>query len=610
MDAHILECYMFRLPDEIVVRILLGCSYSDILFFASTCRRYSNVVSNSATIQLHIELEANGLQTTERSLEYTKDHTSLLKKLRRHRDAWLDLNIRSSTNYDCNLEEGTLWELRDGVFAKALRHNQPESIFLLPFDFDGTRTQVNFGTAFDEFTMDLSQDLIVLAGVEADQLSHGWLRLCSSTTGQAHPQARKPLLELDLGFEVRVGQVRAGLPPSLTLEIKNDLVAAKFECTIELVYEILIWNWKTGRLMHRINSDNGLCSFGFLDSDRLIVWSARRSTDKSFNLPPISLVVYAQLSCAGPGYEVPDSGVLNISSLPTLQPAFTFRFPKLKASNSVRREDFLLRSDYGSGSRIGVSSPFTCSRALTLGLTMSIQLRGDMCSLRIFVDALQLVRHMELAQGRSISELDWDEWGEHATRWFHARHPTHRIGWMFGSRSMSQGEHLSVVDFHTPTVRRHANRRQNTYFSPKRSEEFIAERLNQINQGCFPNAFSEDDIKYGQLDGWNRATMDENAVIIDFVTSQEPTIISLFKKPVTSRLPYRIVTLVQLLGGHEGWLISGKQLIGMGVCFCAATRLFTHCSPCAWQGSGWTTSADELTVYTIGGSDDEDTNNL
>ncbi|KAG8734847.1 hypothetical protein FRC12_018329, partial [Ceratobasidium sp. 428] len=268
-----------------------------------TCRKYSRIASNSTSLQLHIELEANGLQTTERSLKYTEDHTSLLKKLRRHRDAWLDLNIRSSTNYDRNLEEGTLWELRDGVFAKALRYNQPESIFLLAFDSDGTRTQINFGTAFDEFTMDLSQDLIVLAGVEADQLSHGWLRLCSSTTGQAHPQAQKPLLELELGFEVRVDQVRAGLPPSLTLEIKNDLVAAKFECAIELVYEILIWNWKAG-------------SFGFLDSDRLIVWSARRSTAKSSNIPPISLVVYAQLSCAAPGYDAPNSGMFNIPSPP------------------------------------------------------------------------------------------------------------------------------------------------------------------------------------------------------------------------------------------------------------------------------------------------------
>ncbi|KAG8777528.1 hypothetical protein FRC12_000331 [Ceratobasidium sp. 428] len=85
--------------------------------------------------------------------------------------------------------------------------------------------------------------------------------------------------------------------------------------------------------------------------------------------------------------------------------------------------------------------------------------------------------------------------------------------------------------------------------------------------------------------------MDENAVIVDCVTSQEPTVISFFDKPVMSRLPYRMVTRVQPLSSHGSWLISGKQLVGMG------------------QGPGYITSARKLTVYTIGGSHDEDMNN-
>ncbi|KAG8709193.1 hypothetical protein FRC09_000799 [Ceratobasidium sp. 395] len=567
MDTHNPECYVSRLPDEIVVQILLSCPYNNIFSFALTCRKYSNIVSSSTSLELHIELEANGLQTTERSLEHTSgDHVSLLKKLQRHHDAWLDLNIRSSTNHDCNLEDMTFWELRDGVFAKAfIRHTGLGSVLLLPLDSGECRTQVDFDTTFNVLTMDLGQDLITLAGVEPDQWNHGWLRLCSSTTGQAHPQAKKPLLELELGFDVLVD-----LPFSLTLEIKHDLVAAKFACTSEFVYEILIWNWKTGRLMHRISCDNGVCSFVFMDRNRLIVWSARSGEEKN-NLNLVSLVVYEQLGCVGSSYGVPDSGVFNVPSFPTLKPAFTFQFPKLQNDASLE-----------------ASSPFAYSRALTLGLTMSI---SGLHSFRIFVDARQLAGHMELAWRRSISELDWDEWGEHATRWFCMRRLTHWICWMFGSRSIFQGEHLSVVDFHTPTVRRHANRRRATYFSSEKSEGLIEKRLNAIRKGYLPDFF-EYDISYGHLDESNRATMDENAVIVDCVTSQEPTVISFFEKPVVSRLPYRMVTRVQPPRNHGSWLISGKQLIEIN------------------QGPGYITSARKLTVYTIGGSHDEDMNNL
>ncbi|KAG8767010.1 hypothetical protein FRC12_006507 [Ceratobasidium sp. 428] len=481
-----------------------------------------------------------------------------------------------------------LWELRDGVFARAFSQSELKHILLLPLNSDGNRTQVNFDTTFDGFTMDLSQDLIVLAGIDRNQQDHGWLRLYSSTTGQAHPQAQKPLLLLKLGFDMEVLT-----PLSLPLEIKNNLVVSEFASPLECVYEILIWDWVTGRLMHRIGSDNGICSVVFLDSIRLIVWSAHSDDGDDCELVLLNLVVYEQLGCAGPGYDVSDGGMFNIPSFPTLKPAFTFQFPRFESSTSVRpADDFLIRLGYESGSSAAVSSPFAYSRALTLGLMMFVSTTGYIRSLLIYVDTHQLAHHMERAQGRSVSELNWDEWGEYATRWFHARHPTDSTCWMFGSRSLFKDEYLSVVDFHTPTVRRHANRRQDTYFLPKRSEELIEKRLSQIHKGYLPDAFSEHDIEYGQLNELNCSTMDENAVIVDCVTSQEPTTISLFTKPVTSRLPYRMVARVQPLRDHKSWLVTGKQLIGM--------------SP----SSEGTTSTDGLTAYTIGGLDDEDVGSL
>ncbi|KAG8767011.1 hypothetical protein FRC12_006508 [Ceratobasidium sp. 428] len=493
-----------------------------------------------------------------------------------------------------------LWELRDGVFAKAfgtqdaLAVDRPNSVLLLPLDVEGSRTCINFGMTFDEFTMDLGQDLVVLAGVYPDH----WLGLRSSITGEAHPQAKHPLLAIELPFNLL-----ADIASNLTLEIKHDLVAAKFAASYQRMYEILIWNWKTGRLLHRISCNNGICNFVFLDSDRLVVWSAC-STDENNDLVLVGLNVYGEINCASSGFDAPDSGAFNAIGFPKLEPTFTFRFPRIQTGSSVNRAGFLLRSDYGSGSGFSASTPFSTSRALTLGLTMSIETGTYLSALRIFVDVRQLIHHMDRARERSVSKLRWDEWGEHATRWFRASHPTHWICWMFGSRSLFEDSHLSVIDFHTPTVRRHANRRQDSYLLSEKSEELIEKRRSDIHEGYLPDLFQYS-AEHGQLNESNRATMMENAVIVDCVTSQEATIFRFFDEPVTSRLPYRTVTPSKPLGSHEGWLISGKQLIGMSVCFLAATKPVAYCSLCIQHNFGFTTSANNLTVYTIGGLDNE-----
>ncbi|KAG8759392.1 hypothetical protein FRC12_009766 [Ceratobasidium sp. 428] len=519
------------------------------------------------------------------------DHASLLRRLQQYRDAWLDLKIQPPIDHHCGDEWVDSWELRDGVFAKAFgtqgtRVGSPHSVLILPLDVDGARTRINFGMTFNEFTMDLGQGLVVLAGLYPDQPSRSWLGLRSSITGKVHPQAKHPLLAIELPFNLSTDAA-----PSLTLEIKHDLVAAKFAASYQRKYEILIWNWKTGRLLHRISCDNGICNFMFLDSNRLVVWSAC-STDENNDLVLVGLNVYGEIDCASSGFDAPDSGSFDVIAFPKLEPTFTFQFPKIQTSSSVNRVGFLLRLDYGSGSGFAAFTPFSTSRALTLDLTMSIETGTYLSSLRIFVDVRQLIHHMDRARERSVSKLRWDEWGEHATRWFRADHPARWIYWIFGSRASFEDGHLSVVDFHTPTVRRHANRRQDTYFSSEKSEELIEKRRSDIHEGFLPGALFEHDMEHDQLNESNRATMTENAVIVDSVTSQEPTTFRFFDEPVMSRLPYRMVTPVKPLGSHECWLISGKQLIGMSHSF------------------GLATSDNYLTVYTIGELDDEDMSNV
>ncbi|KAG9124138.1 putative ATP-dependent RNA helicase DHR1, partial [Ceratobasidium sp. 392] len=440
-----------NLPNEIIIRILLFCTYRDVLAFSSACKKHHSIIYSSASLQLHIELEANGLQIAALSPDNTKDHPSLLEQLRQYRDTWLDLSLGPSREFDCGEEEMLLWELRDGVFAKSFSASSsnmgPDSMCFIPLGADGDLTRVEFGVVFSEFTMDLSQDLVVLAGIGSQEWSCGWVRLCSSATGRAHPQAKHSMLALELGFSVS-----NLMSFDITLEVKDELLVVKFASAEKRLYEILVFNWKTGRLLNRISCDNGIGNFVFLDNDRLVVWSACFEDERPA-LTALNLLVYQQISLNSFECNASDSGTFNIPMLPKLAPSFTFEFPKLHASSQVDLSGFLLRSDYGSGTNLAESTPFAHSRALTLGLTMSLILEGSFHPLRIFVDVCRLIGHLEQGKEQAISKLSWKEWGECATRWFEDNvEPNHWICWMFGSRYIpSVEEYLTVIDFHTPT---------------------------------------------------------------------------------------------------------------------------------------------------------------
>ncbi|KAG8771489.1 hypothetical protein FRC12_003582 [Ceratobasidium sp. 428] len=486
-------------------------------------------------------------------------------------------------NRDCGEEDMSLWELRDGAFAKAFSTSgleiEPDSVLITSLNADGNIIRIPFGVVFDEFTLDSNQDLIVLAGVNPQPTSQGWIRICSLVTGQAHPHAKHPLLNLELGFRAVDLQ-----PFDIALKTKGELPAIKFASAEDLVYEILIWNWKTGRPLNRVGCDRGICDFVFLDSNNLVVWSARCASGR-LALGSPDLLVYEQIGSTSFECNVFDNGTFDISTFPKLSPAFTFHFPKLRPLSRVSVRRFLLQSDYGAGVCFATSVPFTNLRAMTLGLTMTLILEGSQYMLRIFVDVCQLFEHIERGKRQSISKLSWNEWGDLATRWFKVDSElSHWICWIFGSRYISNAErYLSVIDFHSPTVRRHAGRSRGAYFLPQRSANFLEKMNGRINTGYLPI------IPGGGMESMGSGWPDEVAacndlVVVVCVTSEEVTSMPYFEEPVVSRLPYRMATRVQAVNVREDWLISGTQLIGIDY--------------------GFSSNSNYVTVYTIQGLDE------
>ncbi|CAE6490853.1 unnamed protein product, partial [Rhizoctonia solani] len=70
--------------DEVLIHILHLCNYQEILRFARTCRRLGNLVSNTVSLQLHIELEANGFEVISGSGKGNINYQVVLKDLRRY----------------------------------------------------------------------------------------------------------------------------------------------------------------------------------------------------------------------------------------------------------------------------------------------------------------------------------------------------------------------------------------------------------------------------------------------------------------------------------------------------------------------------------------------
>lgn len=371
-----------------------------------------------------------------------------------------------------------------------------------------------------------------------------------------------------------------GRPFSIVLEIVDSVLVVKFADVFSRVYDILIWDWTSAILLHKIGSRSGICDFSLLSRDYLVLYSAAPYEESEFLvLQQLRLLVYKISSVHSNCNTSPDVH-FDVPSFPTLRPTLTLEFPKLRNDTSISEKSFLLRSDPVPGRILYTSSAaFACPHALTFGLTLSLfKLPGAVEStiLRIFVNATHLFEYLQEHEGGETVTVPWDKWGKQSTRWFFEDiEPNFWICWMSGSRYVRAthtpddewAQQLSVVDFHTPTVKRSANRTSNTYLSGIRNRPSV-----------HPMPVDEKAIRNGRGLITSHAPVrttnnhpdavaaSDSMVVEETVDSDTPTVIeNLFEEPIESRLPYRIVTKVEPVPIHSGWLIGGNHVIGINV---------------------------------------------
>ncbi|CAE6538356.1 unnamed protein product [Rhizoctonia solani] len=555
-----------KIPDEIVIQILCFCRYKQILRFAATCKRYHNIIKNSASLQLHIELGVNGLEIIQESRNTT--HLVLLSELVRYRDAWLNLKLERPTE-QTSMEQIriALWERREGSYATAFSSTSsflsaPDSLQMLIIGHLDTPNLVTFPIEFEEFTFHLKQDLAALVKPDLNNGSCLEVRLCSATTGLDHPLAQSPAFIVQVGFSITDLVLDREI---FSLEIMENILVVRVIDLVNWKYEILALDWKAGTLLSRIQSNSGIADFSFIDRTRLAVFSVENVGNDPC-LITLSLYSIPTYACSG----TTASSYFCVSNHACAQPILTFKFPELDPVYRVQSRGLFIRSaclpgrtSYSNSSAFGHSNPLILSATLSLNSADSTHTcsPGD-CNcfihLRIFISVGYLLETMDAA---NTTIINWTDWGIHNTRWFLDDHKIYDwIHWAYASRFVNVKERpgsalhdLSLFDFHPPTVRREMRYPLSTQTTPE-YEESLRSTVLQGKGLTAPHPSNSDLSPNTSLP----------RLVTEIVDSNMPTFINRgFSVPVESRLPYRVVTRLGFVPKCDEWHIDGSRIIGM-----------------------------------------------
>ncbi|CAE6430375.1 unnamed protein product [Rhizoctonia solani] len=554
----------FKLEDlspELIANILHFCDCSTILRFAATCKVYRELVAQSTSLQLHIELEFNGLELLTGSSKRDTTYSEILKDIRHFRDACLKTYVSEPIVRPAPraLES----KLQDGYLITAFSQSgevYPDALQFIPLHTETPDPPpLLFDFTFSEFTADPEQGLVAMLFRDPgrDELCH--IRLCSTTTGLAHPLAQHPRLTAEFGFALRP------LLSGLAIEIMEHQIVARISLIRSDIYEVLIWDWTSGILVHRISSREGICDVAFLDRRHLAVLSVTRSSSAPESL---ELLIYATSNDASTLEALPNRKI-RVEDYSISQPLLRLAFPQLRESSDLKinESSLLLKSGPTPSRKIYTNSAvFSCPYTLTLSMTFCFRnvVAGWHLShpYRVFIDGrfLQEQAHIRLNDRTSTQVVPWCSWGTNATRWFTSPGELGRLThWPFritGSRYIQpflNSPYHCIFDFSSLTLGRFRE-------SPEQS---------------YPTEPQVDDSEAG--DGfWNLQQLDSYLLelvahsppnpgpFVLTVGADNPSTIndSPFDEPITTRLPYRIVYKRKPEQDYDRWQIDRDCVVG------------------------------------------------
>ncbi|CAE6501717.1 unnamed protein product [Rhizoctonia solani] len=570
--------------------------YVTIIRFSLTCKKAYEIVSFSVSLQLHIELEINGLEIANGSSKGSINYSSTLKELKEYQNAWFNMKFSPMIQQpigDPKVEVPN-WDLRSGTYFGDFRVSELEH----EEDFLVDHTQIavlgssnlpppiNFGKKFNHNAVDPNQDLVILVEDEIEGSEFARFHLRSGTTGQAHPLAEYPVLTVS--FDSTFLRKNNLLDASVGAwpEIMGNYFTVKIywpETSCE-ISEILLWDWKTGILLSRIYLEHRSARCTFLDKERLLVYSVLPENDTQSTR--IALLVY-RIPIATIDHEVPPDANSCVPLYPKHDPILIFELPELHPSWEVTGQHFMLGSEPLPGDVVYTkSATLLCSHVTTFCLGFRIwnnprrqryvygSRKGTPTDFHVLVSVHHLLPYLLGRQSDGVTTriIPWSQWGTVATRWFiedHSiEHLTDRIYRSQYIRSTTtksgQAQLISIVDFNAPLIKRY----QYTATATSRAKRASADKSekNAVLEG---NGMTEGRLFQTRI-GSTRLPVPtigkalNHEVLTETIGSDMKTIIRAgFKDPVVSCLPYRVVTKVQLMPTHGHWRIHGEYLVGI-----------------------------------------------
>ncbi|CAE6404522.1 hypothetical protein ACGC1H_002052 [Rhizoctonia solani] len=550
------------LSSEVIIQILHFCKYSTILRLAATCKVYHKLVTQSISLQLHIELEANGLELVKGSFARNATYSVILDDLKRFRKAWLDLDLAKPIVRSVGKSHTLLWELREGFYIQAFSQSgvrHADALQFVPLDSETPNPPpLLFDFPFDQFTVDPGQELIALASRNLGLFTTIFIDLCSISTGRAHSLAQCPRLTAEFDFE------RPFFTLAIAIEIMGNVLLTSVSHPRLHTYELLIWDWRSGNVLSRISSRQGICDFTFLDQQHLAIMSATRTEPHLEVLRSLELLVYA-LSDGTNSRSDNSGGQIQVADIVASQPILRLAFPPIQESSKISETAFFLQSDPTPGRIIYQrSAAFACSYTHTLSMTFRLSRvntgwESPDCY-QVFLDGRSLLEQVCTSSSTTVP-VPWASWGIGATRWFLTpRRPDYWNRLMSSSRficRLSDQPYYCILDFSSTNANWFPGRTFKSH--PARLDQ--PEGANAIVSRRFEDLRELDKEIYRRSADWTPG----HKLFVTAVGADSPsTIIGPgFEEPIMSQLQYQIVCRMNHESDHQGWQINGDCVVGI-----------------------------------------------
>ncbi|KAH7926864.1 hypothetical protein BV22DRAFT_1032479 [Leucogyrophana mollusca] len=362
-----------------------------------------------------------------------------LHALRNHQKAW-DSMTWSETGF-IFMEQGHCWELCGGVLCQATGTGGLSCV-QLPSRFRGIEekrwTLANFGFNVRDFTIDPSQDLLVL--LEATGLHQSFIvHLRSLSTGAPHSLAGGPTIihspcPLDTWkFAIQICRQRLGVLIQDSPIDNNDR-------------ELMVWDWKTSRLEMGIRGRD-IQSFSFVSDDLILVAKVVPGHNGQ-SIPRLDILNVSQSESA----ILPSSGVDFICGL---------QYPSIKGEIT----ELLVRSEPAPSWMPQQVPFFTSKKERLFVVTCSVATEGDEVSV-LFVPLSTILAQAQAATGVPRSVVEWTNWGPGGTRMI-ARRPSETwVCYSFGMKFIhllpwKKEPRARIYDFNPYTVNRGVSNAEN-----------------------------------------------------------------------------------------------------------------------------------------------------